>query len=154
MPCPPILELYIARKEKVHVIMSGKCCFRRKLLTLHKPRLGDLWGHPNRIWLVIACEPAVLWASQISYRASLLQHRFRLLFDKTGKGSPCLMAQNHVPAPVSGSPVGIRKEHTGLIEWDSSPVHLTWTSTTYMHFGVCYRFFRSVRSRYFFQEDP
>lgn len=48
--------------------------------------------------LVIVWECAVLWAFQISKRASLLQHRFRLSFDRAGKGSPCHMAQNHVPA--------------------------------------------------------
>lgn len=46
--------------------------------------------------LVNVCECAVLWAFQI--RASLLQHRFRLSFDRTGKAFLCLMAQNHVLA--------------------------------------------------------
>lgn len=50
--------------------------------------------------LVIVCECAVLWAFQIIKRASSLQHRFRVSFDRTRRSSPCLMAQNHAPAAL------------------------------------------------------
>lgn len=54
----------------------------------------------HNMTLLIVCECAVLWAFQIIKRASLLQHRFRLSFDRTRRSSPCLMAQNHAPAAL------------------------------------------------------
>lgn len=134
----------ILRKSQVHVIISWKSCLRRNVLTLHKPKLADLWIWLQWLYVNVQC-------------CGLLRLVKEPLYCNTDSGYPLtglekvLLVLWHRPMPqlpLSGSPAGIRKEHTGSMEWDSSPVHLTLTSTAYADFGMCHRFVRSVRSRY------
>lgn len=116
-----------------------------RLLTLQNRERRDLWAHPNKIWpLVIVCECA-------HYRLSRLVKE--PLYCNTGSDYPQTRLENVLlvlwqratpQLPLSGFPIGARKECMGAMEWDSSPVHLTLTVTVYTDFGMCHRFVRSV----------